>query len=86
MWDKLTAADIEHINDGLATRRSKMLARHAEELKAMEAKQTEIDNIEQAIIEGSVLQRGRSFPFWGNGSGFYGAMLRITLRVSCAKS
>jgi len=62
MWDKLTAADIEHINHGLATRRSKMLARHAEELKVLEAEQTEIDNIEQAIIEGSVLGNGGA-PF-----------------------
>ena len=49
MWDKLTAADLERIKRGLATRRSEILARHAEELKALEDEQVEIDTIEQAI-------------------------------------
>jgi len=49
MWDKLTAADFERIKRGLATRRSETLARHAEELRALETEQSEIDTIEQAI-------------------------------------
>ena len=49
MWDKLTAADLERVKRGLATRRSEMLARHAEELKSLEAEQSEIDVIEKAI-------------------------------------
>jgi hypothetical protein len=49
MWDKLTAADFERIKRGLATRRSEILARHAEELRALETEQSEIDTIEQAI-------------------------------------
>jgi len=49
MWDKLTAADIEQVKRGLATRRSEILARHAAELKALEADQNEIDIIEKAI-------------------------------------
>jgi len=49
MWDKLTAADLERVKRGLATRRSEILARHAEELKALEAEQSEIDIIEKAI-------------------------------------
>src|SRR5262249_24475149 len=49
MWDKLTAADLERVKRGLAMRRSEMLARHAEELKALEAQQSEIDAFEQAI-------------------------------------
>ena len=49
MWDKLTGADLERIKRGLATRRSEILARHAEELKALDAEQGEIDTIEQAI-------------------------------------
>ena len=49
MWDQLTAADIERVKRGLATRRSEILARHAEELKAFEADQNEIDAIEKAI-------------------------------------
>src|SRR5690349_9745130 len=32
MWDKLTAGDLERVKRGLATRRSEILARHAEEL------------------------------------------------------
>ena len=49
MWDKLTAADLERVKRGLAARRSELLARHAEELKALEGEQREIDVIEQAI-------------------------------------
>ena len=49
MWDKLTAADLERVKRGLAARRSEMLARHADELKALEGEQREIDVIEQAI-------------------------------------
>ena len=50
MWDTLTAADLERVKRGLATRRSEILARHAEELKALEAEQSEIDVIEKAIV------------------------------------
>jgi hypothetical protein len=49
VWDKLTQADLERIKRGLATRRSEILARHGEELKALEAEQSEIDAIEKAI-------------------------------------
>ena len=49
MWDKLTAADLELVKRGLANRRSEMLARHATELKALEAEQSEIDVVEKAI-------------------------------------
>ena len=49
MWEKLTAADLERVKRGLVTRRSEMLARHAEELKSLETEQTEIDAIEKAI-------------------------------------
>jgi hypothetical protein len=49
MWDELTTADLERVKRGLATRRSEMLARHAEELKSLEAEQSEIDVIEKAI-------------------------------------
>jgi len=49
MWDKLTATDLDRVKRGLTTRRSEMLARHAEELRALEAEQTEIDVIEKAI-------------------------------------
>jgi hypothetical protein len=49
VWDKLTRADVERVKHGLTSRRSELLARHAEELKALDAEQTEIDVIEQAI-------------------------------------
>ena len=49
MWDRLTAADIEQAKRGLAQRRSELLARHAEELKALDAEQSEIDTIERSI-------------------------------------
>ena len=49
MWDKLTRADVERAKQGLVARRSELLARHAEELKALDAEQSEIDVIEQAI-------------------------------------
>jgi len=49
MWDKLTTADLERVKRGLATRRSEILARHAQELKALDADQNEIDIIEKAI-------------------------------------
>jgi hypothetical protein len=49
VWDKLTRADVERVKRGLASRRSEILARHAGELKALDAEQAEIDVIEQAI-------------------------------------
>ena len=49
MWDKLTVADLERVKRELGTRRAEMLARHAEELKGLEADQREIDAIKQAI-------------------------------------
>ena len=49
MWDKLTAGDLERVKRELATRRSEMLARHAEELRVLEAEHSEIDVIEKAI-------------------------------------
>jgi len=49
MWDKLTRADVERVKQGLAGRRSELLARHAEELKTLDGEQTEIDIFERAI-------------------------------------
>ena len=49
MWTQLTAADIERARTAVAKSRTEMLARHAEELRALDAEQTEIDMIEQAI-------------------------------------
>ena len=49
MWDRLSVGDIEQVKRGLTQRRAELLARHAEELKALEAEQAEIDNIERSI-------------------------------------
>lgn len=49
MWDTLTRADIEQVKRGLSMRRAEILTRHAEELKALEADQYEIDAFETAI-------------------------------------
>jgi hypothetical protein len=49
MWNQLTPADVERARDELDRRRTEMLARHAEELKSLEADRTELDGLEQAI-------------------------------------
>ncbi|MBV8893323.1 MAG: hypothetical protein JO266_15355 [Acidobacteria bacterium] len=49
MWDKVTSADIEGVKRALASRRSELLTRHAEELKVLEAEEAEIDVFEKAI-------------------------------------
>ena len=49
MWDRLTASDLQRVKRGVATRRAEMLARHAEELKALETQQAEIDAVDKAI-------------------------------------
>jgi hypothetical protein len=49
VWNQLTRADIERVKRELDQRRSEMLARHAEELKALDGDQAEINILEQAI-------------------------------------
>ena len=49
MWDQLTPGDIERAKRDLGTKRADMLARHAEELRALDAEQSEVDGLEQAI-------------------------------------
>lgn len=49
MWDQLKPSDIERVKNELGTRREEMLARHAEELKALDAEQNQLDTLEQAI-------------------------------------
>ena len=49
MWNQLNRADLEGIKRDLDARRSELLARHAEELKALDADKAEIDILEQAI-------------------------------------
>jgi hypothetical protein len=49
VWDQLTPTHIEHAKHELGIRRAEMLARHAEEVKALEADQSEINALAQAI-------------------------------------
>lgn len=49
VWDQLTPGDIERVKNELGTRRAEMLARHAEELRGLEAEQSQIETLEQAI-------------------------------------
>ena len=49
MWNQVTAADIELARRAVAKRRSEMLARHGEELRALDIEQSEIDAVEKAI-------------------------------------
>lgn len=49
MWDQLTPGDIENAKTELAGRRAEMLARHAEELKAVETDQAQLNTLAEAI-------------------------------------
>ena len=49
VWDQLTPGDIERATNELGVRRADMLARHAEDLKRLDADQTELETLEQAI-------------------------------------
>jgi hypothetical protein len=49
VWDQLTPTHIEHAKHELGIRRAEMLARHAEEIKALESDQGEINALAQAI-------------------------------------
>jgi len=49
MWNQLSHSDIERVKCDLQARRSEMLARHAEELKGLDAEAAEIEILERAI-------------------------------------
>ena len=49
MWDQLTPGDIERVKSEIGLRRAEMMARHAEELKGLEAEQSQLETLEQAI-------------------------------------
>src|SRR5229473_8001542 len=49
VWDQLKPSDIERVKNEIGTRRAEMLARHAEELKELEAEQSQLETLEQAI-------------------------------------
>ena len=49
MWEQLTTADIERAKQRLAAQRTETLSRHAEELKALDADQAEIETFERLV-------------------------------------
>lgn len=49
VWDQLTASDVERARQELEARRAKMIARHAEELKGLDADHSELSALERAI-------------------------------------
>jgi hypothetical protein len=51
VWDQLTPTDIERATLEIDTRRAEMLAKHQEEIKALNAEQSEVDMLAQAIEE-----------------------------------
>ncbi len=64
VWDQLTPGDIERAKNELSARRAEMLARHAEELRGLDAEQSQLESLEQAID--SFLQRFKR-PSAGDG-------------------
>jgi len=49
VWDQLTPGDIENAKQELTGRRAEMQARHAEELKALDVDQAQLDTLAEAI-------------------------------------
>ena len=58
MWNQLTPSDLDRAKTELGERRAEMLARHAEELKGLDADQSQLETLEQAIA--SFLQKFNS--------------------------
>lgn len=55
VWNQLTPSDLARAKEEIAERRAEILARHAEELKTLDADQNQLDGLEQAI--GAFLSR-----------------------------
>lgn len=49
VWDQLTPGDLERAKNELGARRAETLARHAEELRGLDAEQSQLETLEQAI-------------------------------------
>jgi hypothetical protein len=49
VWNELNRTDLQRVKQDIETRRSEMLARHAEELADLDADQAELTVIEEAI-------------------------------------
>jgi hypothetical protein len=51
MWEQLTPADIEGVKQRLLQERDAMLRRHTEELRGLDAEATELESLEQLLLE-----------------------------------
>jgi hypothetical protein len=51
MWDSIASSDIEQAKHSLNLRRAETLSRHAEEIKALDTDQTEVDELASAIAQ-----------------------------------
>src|SRR5205807_2260991 len=49
VWDQLSRTDLDRVKRELGLRRAELLTRHAEELRALDAEQSEIDAFEEAV-------------------------------------
>lgn len=49
VWDQLRPSDIERARQELGTRRAELLARHAEELRGLDAEQSQLDTLVESI-------------------------------------
>jgi len=49
VWSELNRTDLQRVKQDIETRRSEMLARHAEELADLDADQAELTVIDEAI-------------------------------------
>lgn len=49
VWDQLTPGDLERAKSELGARRAEVLARHAEELRGLDAEQVQLETLEMAI-------------------------------------
>jgi hypothetical protein len=50
MWEQLTPADIERVKHRMVASRGEILKRHAEELQALDAKESEIATFERLVV------------------------------------
>lgn len=49
VWDQLTPQDLDRARDEIMMRREEMLARHAEELRGLNADRTQLEELEHAV-------------------------------------
>jgi hypothetical protein len=62
MWENLTPADLDRVKHDLARERSAMVSRHAAELKELDARYDEIENLNQLISAFAEKYRKTNMP------------------------